>query len=251
MNMGALLNRNWLIYTVLVVVVGAACARLGIWQLDRLEQRKAFNARVNEMLSLPVLVLPADEDLRSQEYRPVQARGRYDFEHQVAIRNQVREGQYGFHLITPLRMEVPYGGVSAVLVDRGWIPAASNEQPQGWRQYDAEGVVQVQGLIRRGQAEPAAAATSRAMPPGGSARDDFWLFVDVDQISRQLPYEVLPVYVQLAGREGSSSLPAPELPRFDLGEGPHLGYAVQWFGFSAVLLVGYVMYVSKKEAARS
>jgi len=248
-NLHAIFSRRRLAVTALVIVAGAAAARLGIWQLDRLQQRRAFNAHVISMRHLPSLTLPVDDPLESQEYRSVQARGTFDFDHQVALRNQVHEGQYGFHLITPLRMEDPSNGISAILVDRGWIPAAGNEQRQAWHRYDVGGTVQVQGVIRLGRGETVLANNVQSAASAGSVRDDFWLFVDVEQISRQVPYRVMPIYMQLDGLENSKDLPAAVAPRLDLGEGPHLGYAIQWFGLSAVLVVGYVMYVSKKEAA--
>jgi len=29
----------------------------------------------------------------------------------------------------------------------------------------------------------------------------------------------------------------------DLGEGPHMGYAVQWFAFAIILVVGYIAFI--------
>ncbi|MDO8753616.1 MAG: SURF1 family cytochrome oxidase biogenesis protein [Anaerolineales bacterium] len=42
-------SRAWLLATLLVFAGTALCIRLGIWQLDRLEQRRAFNAQVKSM----------------------------------------------------------------------------------------------------------------------------------------------------------------------------------------------------------
>ena len=47
---------------------------------------------------------------------------------------------------------------------------------------------------------------------------------------------VLPVVLQAAAADGGG---LAVVPPPDLGEGPHLGYAVQWFLFAAVGLVGY------------
>ena len=53
-------NRRWLGTTVLVLLGTALCVRLGIWQLDRLEGRRAFNDQVRSMRSLPPLDLNTD-----------------------------------------------------------------------------------------------------------------------------------------------------------------------------------------------
>ena len=42
-------SRKWLVATFLVFFGTAFCIRLGIWQLDRLEQRRAFNSQVESM----------------------------------------------------------------------------------------------------------------------------------------------------------------------------------------------------------
>src|SRR5215475_10248416 len=113
-------QRKWLIATILVLAGTALCIRLGIWQLDRLAQRRAFNAQFESARVEPALDLNQEQpdDINSMEWRPAKVTGEYDFANQVAIRNQYYENQYGYHLLTPLR----FNG-EAILVDRGWIPA--------------------------------------------------------------------------------------------------------------------------------
>ena len=48
-------SRKWLLTTILVIAAMAVMARLGIWQLDRLHQRRAFNARVSAQIDRPPL----------------------------------------------------------------------------------------------------------------------------------------------------------------------------------------------------
>ena len=83
-------SRRWLMTTLLVVVATLVLIRLGIWQLDRLETRRAINAHFTKMqamteLDLNVEVPPSLADL---EYRSVAVTGTYDFENQIAVRNQ-------------------------------------------------------------------------------------------------------------------------------------------------------------------
>jgi surfeit locus 1 family protein len=79
------------------------------------------------------------------------------------------------------------------------------------------------------------------------AKRDFWVYLDIRQIAQQLPYAVLPVYLQLGAGQGAINAPLPSEPSLDLSEGPHQGYAIQWFTFAAMLLVGYPLYVRKQE----
>jgi len=80
--------------------------------------------------------------------------------------------------------------------------------------------------------------------------------VDLDRLAAQVDYDVLPAYVQLVTSEpsevdatdvatgtGAATLVPLGPPEPD--EGPHLGYAVQWFIFSTIAAVGYVLLLRK------
>lgn len=249
-----ILSRGWLATTLLALAGASVCVRLGIWQLDRLAQRQAFNSHVLEMRALPMLELPSTEDLQAQEYRRVRVRGTFDPELQVAIRNQAHDGQYGYRLLSPLRMdgqpESTDGAPTAVLVDRGWIPAEGSEQPEAWRQYDEPGVVEVQGLIRRGQTSPVFGGIAQPTPIPGELGAAFWVYADVEGIGEQLPYSILPVYVQSDVAAMPGGLPIAGTPTLELTEGPHRGYAMQWFAFAGILVIGYPIYVRKREQVK-
>ena len=233
-------SRAWLITTLLVFLGSAICVRLGIWQLDRLKQRRAFNAQVISMRAEELLdlnqKLPAD--ISAMEWRAATVTGEYDFENQVALRNQYNGDQYGYHLITPLLFS---GGV--VLVDRGWIPADGNTAPKGWRKYDEVGPVTVTGQIRLGQEKPAFGGVADA----DAVHLEIWNNLNVVRISEQSPYPILPVYLQPNEIENDSVPPIPFQPVVELTEGPHFGYALQWFAFATILFVGYPFFLRKQE----
>jgi surfeit locus 1 family protein len=251
MRWSRIFSRGWIATTMLAIAGAAVCVRLGIWQLDRLAQRQAFNSHVLEMRALPMLQLPSTEDLEAQEYRRVRVRGTFDPELQVAIRNQAHDGQYGFRLVSPLRIDGEPdsvdGAPAAVLVDRGWIPAQGNEQPDDWRKYDEPGMVEVRGVIRLGQTGPIFGGITQPTPVPGELRAMFWVYADVAGIGKQLPYAIVPVYVQSDGTAIPGILPIAGTPMLELTEGPHRGYAMQWFAFAAILLIGYPIYVGKRE----
>jgi surfeit locus 1 family protein len=75
-----------------------------------------------------------------------------------------------------------------------------------------------------------------------------WYFANVGAIAGQLPYRLLPAYVQKAPDPARAELPYPHLPELDLTEGPHVSYALQWFAFAAVLLFGYPFFIRKRES---
>lgn len=238
-------SRKWWLTTLLVLLGTALCVRLGIWQLDRLDQRRAFNAQFESMRALPPLDLNAEgfDSVDTMEWRSVQVTGEYDFENQIALRNQYNGDQYGYHLVTPLL----FNGTS-VLVDRGWIPADGNSTSADWRKYDEPGVVTVTGQIRLGQTKPAFGGVADALPANGE-KLEIWNNADITQIARQLPHPVLDVYVQPDVDPADTEPPIPYQPEIELTEGPHFGYALQWFTFATILFAGYPFYLKKQESA--
>jgi surfeit locus 1 family protein len=239
-------SRAWLITTLLVFVGTAICIRLGIWQLDRLEQRRIFNTQVETMRAADLLdlnqSLPAD--ILLMEWRAVTVTGEYDFENQIALRNQYHGDQYGYHLITPLLFDG-----SAVLVDRGWIPADGNTAPERdtWRRYDETGQVTVTGQIRLGQAKPAFGGVEDAELDPSQIRLEVWNNLNVARISEQSPYPLLLVYIQPDMNENKSEPPIAYQPVVEVTEGSHFGYALQWFAFATIFFVGYPFYLKKQE----
>ncbi len=234
---------KWLVATVLVFAGTAVCIRLGIWQLDRLDQRRAFNTQVESMRAAELLDLNqgVPENTSTMEWRAVTVIGEYDFANQAALRNQYNGDQYGYHLITPLL----YNG-TAVLVDRGWIPADGNAAPDDWRQYDEAGQITVTGQIRLGQGKPAFGGIADALPKSGT-KLEIWNNLDVANMSAQFPYPILDIYIQPNVDAGDDTPPIPYQPIIELTEGSHFGYALQWFVFAAILFAGYPFYLRKQE----
>jgi surfeit locus 1 family protein len=238
-------SRSWLLATFLVLAGTALCIRLGIWQLDRLEQRRAFNSQVTTMRAETTLDLNQGipDDINSMEWRAVTVTGEYDFANQVALRNQYNGSEYGYHLITPLL----FNG-TAVLVDRGWIPADGSAVPDlsAWRKYDETGTVTVTGQIRLGQGKPAFGGIADALPESGK-KLEVWNNLDIENMVKQLEIPALTVYLQPNADVGDMTPPIPYQPVVDLTEGPHFGYALQWFTFATILFVGYPFYLRKQD----
>jgi len=243
----SLLSRRWILTTLLVLAGVGVLARLGIWQLDRLAARRQFNAHVTEQQSAPALALDpitlSDPDLEKaitgMEYRMITARGEFDFSHQVALRNQAWGNEWGVHLLTPLRIA---GSDQSVLVDRGWIPAEAFMSGD-WSDFDEPGVVTVQGIVRASQSKP---DYGKKNDPEGELMA--WNFANVERIQAQTPYSLLPVYIQQAPDPTWTRLPYRSLPELELTEGPHMGYALQWFSFAAILGIGYPFFIRKTQS---
>ena len=247
--MRRLISRKWLLATCLVLAAMAVMIRLGIWQLDRLEARREFNARVQAQLDQPELVLQGEAlsgPLEEMEYRAVLVSGEYDHSQEIALRNQYLNNQWGVHLVTPLRIT---GSDQAVLVDRGWIPAADFESGD-WSKFNEAGVVEVQGIIRTSRSQADFGSRGDPTPIPGQAAIKAWNFVNIPAISMQTTGSILPVYIQQKPSVERSGFPIRTQPELELSEGPHMGYALQWFTFAAILGIGYLIYVRRQDASK-
>jgi len=245
-----LLSRRWILTTLLAIIAVGVLVRLGTWQLDRLAQRRVGNARViaqqqAEPLSLDGTTL--DADLLNMEYRTVNVTGKYDFTQQVVLRNQVWGNELGIHLLTPLSIS---GTNKTVLVDRGWIPQ-EDAKPDKRSKYDEPGVVTVRGVIRRPQSKPDFGGVPDPPLAPGQTRLDAWNIVNLERISQQVSDPSLPAYIQQSPEANPAHPPYRSEPQLDLTEGPHFGYALQWFTFAAILAIGYPAYVHRQTSRES
>ncbi len=245
-----LFSRRWLLATALVIAAAAVMVRLGIWQLDRLDQRRAFNARVTAQQDAPPLVLDHTAlglDLYSMEYRRVVVTGQFLPEDEIVLRNQVWSidgaNQIGMQLFTPLRIE---GTNTAVLIQRGWIPQETADL-QDRIIYAEPAVMTVEGQLRRAETDVDLGFHPDPTLSPDETRLDTWNNLDLDRLAAQTDTELLTVYIQQFPSATQSVPPFASVPTLELTEGPHMGYALQWFAFALVLLIGYPFYVNRQD----
>ena len=249
-RVGMMFSRRWW-WTTLIVIVGIGVAiRMGIWQLDRDAEKRASIKHIQAMQAMVALDLNQDalpSDLIDMEYRKVKVVGEFDFEHQVALRNQVWTQSWGdepgYALLTPLIL--PDG--QAVMVERGWVPYQYNS-PDTWGQLDEPGEVSVEGILRlpMEKGQMGGGVPDPTLAPG-ETQLDFWNFVNLKRIKQQLPYPILDVYIQQAPGENPDELPYRWLTEPDLDPGAHIGFALMWFFYASLLLFGYPRWLKKQQ----
>ncbi len=151
-------------------------------------------------------------------------RGEFDLTQEVALLNQTWRNEPGAHLLTPLRMA---GSQRVVLVDRGWVPIEEAERG-AWPQYAESGVIEVRGQIRTSRNQSVFGRPIDPTPVPGE-RLTQWNLPNVAAMGAQLPYPILPIYIQQMPADGETdgTLPYSGAAVLDLTEGSHLGYAGQ------------------------
>ena len=207
----------WLLGHLIAIAAVLAFARLGLWQLDRLDEKQARNRVIAERSDGPAIDV-ADVDVERAEYQHVTATGTFAAEDDHLIPYRSYRGTVGSHAVTPLVLE----DGTAVLVLRGWVPDEPTPPPAG--------EVTIEGVLRR----------------SGSARTS----VKIEDVAAALDRDLFPLYVQQLGPEPAGDYPVLlDPPARD--EGPHLSYAMQWFLFAGVVLVGYPILLRKRMSAAS
>lgn len=230
-----------IVLSTLIAIIGVLIlVRLGIWQLDRLEWRRAFNAHYLEQISLPVLNLNeniTDPGLIDYEYRAVKLQGTYEFQNEVFLQNQAYQNLPGYRVLTPFKLS---GSDYIVFIDRGWIGL---DDINGIDSIDllAENTHTITGVIRLSQQK-----NSYGIDPDKSKQTNskYWMIVNLDRLQLQQKNKVLPVYVQIT-ESSNNNLPYPVPNEIEISEGPHMGYAIQWFFFASVLAIGYPFLLRK------
>ena len=215
---------------VVALVIAGVCVRLGFWQLHRLAWRRGLNASIEAGLAAaPVPIgslLGGGEPVQGLAYRQVEATGTYDPSHEVILYGRTQDDRPGNHVLTPLVL----ADGTAVLVDRGWIPFQANPPlPVPGTGAAPGGSVTVAGYL---------IAPDDSSPPG-AAPVTVIQRIDLTLLSGQMPYRLAPMALLLRsqGPPQTGALPAPA-PLPELTEGPHLSYAIQWFAFATIALVG-------------
>ncbi len=226
----------------LTLAIPLACAsvfiRLGVWQLERLHERREFN----KLLAARGVAEPIDfkaltPDTAAGHYRRVSASGRFDYDHQIVYAGRSRQGSPGVYLITPMRVA---GGDTLVMVNRGWVysPDAGSVDESRWREADSNSVT--------GYVETYVAAEPRANP--ATPRRIHALnkgAIEALVGAPVAPYIIVRTDTALTPTSAAAdSVPARlEIPPLD--EGPHQSYAFQWFAFATIAVVGGVALVLK------
>jgi len=223
---------------------------LGFWQLRRLHERREANAQVTEHVAdgaVPIgaLLTPSSTstDVSDAQWRSVTATGTYDPADQVLIRNRSLDSNDGYHVVTPLRL--PDG--TAVLVNRGWIPLEQQAGKAPTIPPAPTGVVTVTGRVRGSQHK--GRYFSPTDPPTGRLSELYR--VDVPRIGEQVPYQLLPAYLELTATQPPAPTNQPVLIALpELDDGPHLSYAVQWFFFSCCAIAGWFLAIRRSARQR-
>ncbi|MEV0613373.1 SURF1 family protein [Nonomuraea sp. NPDC050404] len=243
-----LFTPRWIALHVVVLLVIPAFVFLGQWQFGRFEERSANSERVTaniEAAPVPLDRLAAVDRPAKEEdrFRRVTVAGTYDPAHALVVRRRPQEGRNGYYVLTPL---VTAGG-TAVLVNRGWVPAGATADTPPEVPAPPTGQVTVTGRLRPSETEESSGLRNvSGLPPGQV------LLINADAIGDGLPYRLVGGYVELTEQQpapATAPAPVPE-PDVGAGGGLNLAYGVQWWLFIGIAVVGWGLLIRREVAER-
>ncbi|AXI80035.1 SURF1 family cytochrome oxidase biogenesis protein [Peterkaempfera bronchialis] len=240
-----LLSRRWVITTLLALLLVPVMIRLGFWQLHRHEARVARNTLIADNLAakpVPIgsLTSPGFQVPGDLTWRTVSASGHYDPAHEFVVRQRTDSGgdRIGYFVITPL---VTDDG-DTVLVNRGWVDSGDDATAYPKVPAAPSGEVTVTGRLRADETSRSSGIRER-----GGLPDRQYMLINSGQQADRLSGPVLGGYIELASTAPEPRVHAQQLPQPDHSDiGPHMAYAVQWWLFTAMVPVGWVVLVRRE-----
>jgi surfeit locus 1 family protein len=216
------------------VAAAAVCVRLGVWQLDRLAWRRGQNALVAARGAAPALPLDSLRlaDTTVTHWRRVAVVGVADHAGELVLASRSQAGMPGVQLLTPVRPLGAGWGDTAVLVLRGFVGAPDGRTIDFVRAQEGD-TLQLEALV-----------TSFPPPrPGGVRLPSAPRAVRQlhrDSLAAQLGRPLVPAVLLALGDTAVRDVTRPaRVPPPSPGDGPHLSYALQWFSFALVFLLGF------------
>jgi cytochrome oxidase assembly protein ShyY1 len=223
---------RWALLVVFVVALAVVFVNLGEWQLRRLGERETRNATTISNERAPVK--PYEQVFTrpivdADQWQRVTATGTFDPGHQFVVRNRNNGEDRGYVVVTPLRTTR-----GSVLVDRGFIQVAPGTGIPAVGPAPPSGPVTVLGYVRRNEQGRQGAVS----PVNGSVR-----LINSDALAPAIGYPVANGFIsalEVSPAQAGGFVPVA-LP--ELSSGPHFWYAMQWFMFAGIGVLGIVVFI--------
>jgi surfeit locus 1 family protein len=234
------LRPKWLVGHVICASLVLLFVNFGFWQLRRLDERQDHRREVRAQLEAPVASL--DDALRDgvdgATYRRVRVTGTWADGTTVLVRSRSLDGQSGDNVLTTLDVE----GTGLVVL-RGFAPTGGGGiegKLEAVRPADDGEPVTLTGVLR-------ASERRGSIGPRDPAEGHLDVInrIDLPRLQQQQDLELAPVFLQLTGSEPAEMPFIREVPITGLDSGPHLSYAIQWFVFASVGLIGWPLLLRK------
>jgi len=210
---------------------------LGQWQYEKGEYISNQQDKINErrhLLPVGIEELPLAQEDRI--FVPVMVSGSFDTERHFYFDNRIVNGVAGYDIFTPFRMD----DGNVILVNRGWLKQGRTRQDLP--EFETvSSRVRLRALMDRPPSKDFLLAEN---VHGNLSWPMVLQYVDTQEISGMLGYEVMPMVLRL-DKDADHGF-YREIPVLKLDSAKNTGYAFQWYAMLAALLVIYIAVNTKK-----
>ena len=209
---------------------------LGVWQLQRAEEKAAMAASWEQRQSQPPVPLEQlwDKPTPNLGYLPVTVSGEFEQDKYFLLDNRIYEGRFGYEVLGIMRLG---DGDRRVLVNRGWI-AGDPARLVAPTVPGVSGPVELLGHVY----VPPGVAYTLAEQELGEGWPKLLQSVEMEKILPTLGVsedeQAFPYSVRIAaGQPGALTV---DWQVVNVSPQKHQAYAAQWFTMAAVLLLFYI-----------
>ena len=224
----------WL--TLLTICLVTLFVRLGIWQLDRAEEKQQILVAYEQRNAAPRVVLTGNNLEHIESYQRVSLNGQADAGHQILLDNKVHNGRVGFEVLLPVQIS---GSDKWILVNRGWLAMGRNrnELPD----IAVDNSIQIyHGVVKVPLGDEFTIGN-------GNQWGDHWpqliQWLDIKEAAVNLGYDLVP-YILLQSKDDEGAY-VRDWKMISSSPDKSISYAVQWFLF-AIILLGLYLFLNYK-----
>lgn len=204
------------------------CVWAAQWQYHRGVDRHARNAVISaRIVQTPIELTKITKDLARYEWQSVSASGTFDSEQQILLRNRYNEGKYGYEVLTLFTAN----DKRIFWVDRGWVQAGATATTPPVVPAVPAGQVSISGRFRLDSSLPR--GSFFALPGNGESL--------VSELNAQSQLNTEKFYLDLLSGSEVSLTPEVTAQLPELGDGPHMAYALQWIFFGGLVIYGRIL----------
>lgn len=235
-----------LIPTIAFLLLLPVLLRLGVWQLDRAEEKRELIASLETKSSQQSISLQQALQLEQPDQTRVTVAGQSVKDVHLVVDNQKHEGRLGYEIYALWQIE-PNGSEQLpkyVLVSRGWLPRQDFYQKVPDIPKFTDNELSGQLYFSKG--------SNRVVAQNAQWEkfEDAWLIgqFDLETIAEkagEIGYHTAPFVVRQQADPNS-----PFVRQWELVASPpekHIAYAIQWFGMALVLIILFIVLNLKRE----
>ena len=220
--------------TLFLLIVFPILILLGSWQVYRLIWKENLIEYYQNQSSSKLLDLSKNiSNNENLEFRKVKFRGTFLNAKEIYISGKTYEGNIGFHVVTPFRMQ----NNKIVFINRGWV-SEGYRNPEKRKFSLLKNETEINGIIRFPQKKG-------YFVPENDPNKGFWFTINPNEITKFLKFKKIDTiseyYVDALRDEGKIKIPIGANGKPNL-RNQHLSYAITWYSLALVLLIIYTLF---------